>query len=151
VGNLLKAAPTDISILLELEKSCFSDAWSEKSLKEALDDEKYLILLCRDSDDVPLGYLIGWNVGDEAELARIAVVPQARGRGWSKVILDHALKVWGDRGVRQVFLEVRSSNVVARGLYFSRGFELIATRKGYYEDGEDALVMRLELSAPSAD
>jgi ribosomal-protein-alanine N-acetyltransferase len=51
------------------------------------------------------------------------------------------------RGLRLVVLEVRPSNVEARGLYESFGFRVVGRRRGYYYDtGEDALVMEAALS-----
>jgi len=44
------------------------------------------------------------------------------------------------------FLEVRRSNRGARNMYESYGFAEIGVRPRYYEDGEDAVVMLLEIS-----
>ncbi len=53
------------------------------------------------------------------------------------------------RGASEVLLEVRADNPGAQQLYRSLGFERIATRPHYYQpDDVDALIMRLELSAP---
>jgi ribosomal-protein-alanine N-acetyltransferase len=43
---------------------------------------------------------------------------------------------------RTVLLEVALSNESARGLYAGFGFEEISRRRGYYGDGEDAVIMR---------
>ena len=43
-----------------------------------------------------------------------------------------------------ITLEVRVSNTVAINLYKSCGFEIAATRKRYYENGEDAYLMLKE-------
>jgi ribosomal-protein-alanine N-acetyltransferase len=43
-------------------------------------------------------------------------------------------------------LEVRDDNPAARGLYESRGFQVLSTRRRYYQPGDvDAQVMRLAL------
>ena len=43
----------------------------------------------------------------------------------------------------EVLLEVRMDNAAARQLYAKLGFEVIGTRRGYYEQGRvDAVVMR---------
>ena len=61
-----------------------------------------------------------------------------------KAVLTRA----ADRGVREVFLEVRVSNVGAQKLYHRYGFEEVGRRRNYYlEPVEDALVMRRELTA----
>ena len=48
-------------------------------------------------------------------------------------------------GAEQAFLEVRESNSSAKGLYVAFGFEQMGLRKGYYPDGEDAIVMTKKL------
>jgi ribosomal-protein-alanine N-acetyltransferase len=50
------------------------------------------------------------------------------------------------KGMRQIWLEVRPSNVVAKGLYERLGFEEAYRRPRYYPDThEDAIVMSLNL------
>ena len=131
--------------LLALETAIFPDAWSEKSLSTVLDDEKYLVLVERAENGVALGYLIGQAVAGEVELMRLGVVLERRGQGIGGILLERALRFWRDCGESRIFLEVRESNAAARRLYESRGFLEIARRKNYYENGEDALVLRLEL------
>ena len=42
-------------------------------------------------------------------------------------------------------LEVRASNMAAVALYEQLGFQHVGRRKGYYADGEDALLMNRAL------
>ncbi|MPN34249.1 hypothetical protein SDC9_181742 [bioreactor metagenome] len=42
-----------------------------------------------------------------------------------------------------MFLEVRAGNAVARALYEKEGFSQIGTRRGYYWNGEDAVLYKL--------
>jgi ribosomal-protein-alanine N-acetyltransferase len=52
----------------------------------------------------------------------------------------------GRRLASEVLLEVRIDNTAARKLYEEFGFEVIGTRRGYYDQGRvDALVMRRAL------
>jgi ribosomal-protein-alanine N-acetyltransferase len=76
---------------------------------------------------------------DELEILSVAVDPPFRRRGVARKLIQEVLA--GHRGA--VFLEVRQSNVAARKLYHSLGFETIAVRKEYYPDsGEPAIVMK---------
>jgi ribosomal protein S18 acetylase RimI-like enzyme len=62
-------------------------------------------------------------------------------------LLEALLSQARSSGVREVFLEVRADNLVARALYEHCGFVAIDSRVGYYQpDNVDAIVMRLELS-----
>lgn len=49
------------------------------------------------------------------------------------------------KGAQRIFLEVRSRNDPAIGLYQKQGFRTIGTRKNYYQyPQDDALVMMYE-------
>lgn len=135
----------DLEALCALERAVFPKFWSENALRQILSDPNYLVLLQRDENETALAYLIGWTVGDEAELARIGVLPKFRGRGFARKLLAAGLEIWRERGAKRIFLEVRESNAAALHLYRSRGFEIVGKRANYYESGEAALLMRLEM------
>ncbi|PQV65376.1 ribosomal-protein-alanine N-acetyltransferase [Abditibacterium utsteinense] len=143
---IVRATKNDVGALLTLETVCFAEAWSEKSLLKLLDNPAYLTLLERIATQEPLAYLIGWQTGEDAELARIGVASPARGQGRARQILDAALLIWRTAGVQNVWLEVRMSNAAALGLYQSRGFATVGKRPQYYADGEDAFVLCLKFN-----
>lgn len=88
-------------------------------------------------------------VVDEAELCEIAVDPAARRRGHGRRLLAHLFADVAARGAASLFLEARAGNTAARRLYEATGFTLIGTRRGYYPDGEDAVLYRRPV--PGAD
>jgi len=84
-----------------------------------------------------------WQIAaDECELLFIAVEQAERGKGFAKMLMEHCHNELAAWGVKSFFLEVRKSNGVAVSLYKKLGYEKIAERKGYYADGENALVMK---------
>jgi len=86
---------------------------------------------------------VAWFVVDEAEIANLAVSDEARRAGIGARLLDFAVAAADHRQCRVVFLEVRESNVAARALYASRGFQVAGRRSKYYRKPvEDALVLR---------
>ena len=129
-------------IIEEIEKKSFNDAWSVSMLEEELDNDiaSYILILL---DDSIIGYAGYWKVLDEADIMRIAIVPEFRGRGFSKALLARVIEHAKENGIKDVTLEVRKSNEVAINLYKSFGFTIEAIRKGYYPDGEDAVLMWL--------
>lgn len=98
-------------------------------------------------DDVPVAYALVWRVADELELQQVATAVTARRSGAAFALLGSVLREAPKRGLNAVYLEVRSSNEAALGLYALLGFEKTRTRKGYYSDGEDAVEMRWSLNA----
>lgn len=76
----------------------------------------------------------------EYEIHTIGVDPAYQGRGIGRLMLDRLLE-FADGGV--VYLEVRTDNEPAIGLYRSVGFEQIGLRRRYYRiSGADAYTMR---------
>lgn len=77
----------------------------------------------------------------ECEVHTIAVVPECRGTGGGRALLAALLAV-ADSHRAPVFLEVRTDNTVAIGLYESTGFAVAGTRRNYYQpSGADAYTM----------
>ncbi|MBZ5595010.1 MAG: ribosomal protein S18-alanine N-acetyltransferase [Acidobacteriia bacterium] len=76
---------------------------------------------------------------DELEILNVAVDPPLRRRGAARSLIAQLLANF--RG--NVYLEVRQSNLAARELYHSLGFEASGVRKDYYDfPGESAIVMK---------
>lgn len=139
----------DLESLVELEEECFPhDPWQPDSLQKALQESGYLVLVAEGEAGL-LGYLVGWHVGDEADLARLGVLARARRGGVGRALLQRALSHWQERQVQLVFLDVRAGNAAARGLYAGLGFQEVGRRRSYYADGEDAIQLRFEFPSPS--
>lgn len=135
----------DLEQLLRLERQCFSHPWSEKQFNLALEQELFNVFGFKHKS-LLLAYLSLYHTGEELEIFNIGVLPQLRRRGFAKRLLGLVLQIGCKMGIKYAFLEVRESNTPARELYAGFGFEQVGRRKGYYPDnGEDALVMRLDL------
>jgi ribosomal-protein-alanine N-acetyltransferase len=114
-----------------------------------------VVLVARDEAGGTGGALVGMASarvqGDEAHVIRIAVDPAHRRRGVGRALLA-ALVAWArSRDASAVLLEVRATNVAAQQLYVAAGFGAEGRRRGYYPDGEDALLWRLALPGPGRD
>ena len=88
------------------------------------------------------GYCVLSVLFEDAEVLNIAVAPAHRKKGYGKLLMDAMLEKARKLGALQCFLEVRESNMPAIRLYESYGFAGYGVRKRYYEDGENALVMK---------
>lgn len=92
-----------------------------------------------------VGTIVGQIVMEEAEIHDVAIAAQFRRQGKATRLVqafeDHAAR----KGAQQSFLEVRSSNAPAIRLYEEAGYEAQGSRRGYYSNGEDAVVMRKAL------
>lgn len=132
----------DLEAVVAIERASFGDPWSEASFRSLLRAETTRFRVATRSGQV-VGYAIASRVGDEAELANLAVDPAARRAGLGALLLDDLLASTDAPPGATVYLEVRASNEAAQALYRSRGFEAVGRRKGYYSrPAEDAVIMR---------
>lgn len=80
------------------------------------------------------------------DIQTVGVLPEFEGRGIARAMMVELIEEARRRGARDVMLEVSSTNPRAQDLYRRFGFEHIHTRRRYYRDGSDGLVMRLSLA-----
>lgn len=140
------AHSADLAALTRLEADSFADPWSEDGFRELLAAPGSLILVAVDSRDQLVGYLAARRVLDESEILNLAVAVPWRRRGAGRALLQGALDELRAREVRQVFLEVRESNLAAQRLYGGLGFTPIGQRPNYYRSPrENGLVLCLTL------
>ena len=82
----------------------------------------------------------------DAQILNLCVDKDSRGLGFGEKIMDLLIEEIKSRGLNEIYLEVRSSNIQAISLYKKKGFELIGVRQNYYMDHngrEDAKVFFL--------
>lgn len=133
-----------------LEQICFSCQWSLDLMRKEFRNEISFIPGLISSGEL-VGYSFSHIVCDELHVLSLAVAPCYRTKGYGKAILGYLLLEGILRGVRDVVLEVRVGNAVARNLYSSMGFHVLGIRRGYYQDnGEDALVLGRGLAPKDA-
>jgi [ribosomal protein S18]-alanine N-acetyltransferase len=140
--------PEDLDEVLAIERASFSMPWSRGAFLYELQQNR--VARCwvgRAGDGEVIGYLCLWEVADELHITNVAVRPDARRQGVARALLHSVLADGRRRGFKIVVLEVRPSNHNALSLYESFGFRIVGRRHGYYYDtGEDALVMEIDLS-----
>ncbi|MBR5190713.1 MAG: ribosomal protein S18-alanine N-acetyltransferase [Clostridia bacterium] len=131
---------SDIKEIAQLEKECFSEPWSEDSLKDELTNETARFYVLRDNEKL-LGYIGSNNICNEVYITNVAVNGACRGKGYGKKIVNHLLKQSEFEKALFVTLEVRESNKNAIKLYEKCGFKKIGERKNFYsKPTENALI-----------
>lgn len=142
------ATVADLDAIMALERASFpTDAWSDAMMREELASRHSHYLVLEEA-----GRLVGYaglrapKGSSDGDIQTIAVDSASRGRGRGRMLLTALLQTASDRGVREVFLEVRADNPVAQALYASEGFSEVGTRPRYYQPNDvDAIVMRLHV------
>ena len=130
--------------IFAIEMECFSVPWSLDSIEtELLNEDKKLYYVVEDANGV-VGYAGAWLVYDEGQITNIAIRPSARRQGFGAKLTSALIEECFKRGMHEIFLEVRISNLSALSLYRQLGFTVKGMRKNYYsEPKEDAYIMSL--------
>ena len=127
-----------------IEKECFSDPWSEKSIASELENPLSLWFVAMDGNRV-CGYVGSQTVLGESDMMNIAVSGDYRRQGIGEQLISRLIRELSKRGSHILCLEVRDSNEPALKLYEKLGFSVVGKRPGYYRHPrEDALIMRKE-------
>ena len=133
-----------VAQIAALEKICFSDPWSERSIASELDNKLAFWLVATEGETVA-GYIGSQTVMEETDMMNVAVHPDFRRKGIAEALVNTLVNNLKKMGSRCLTLEVRASNVPAIALYEKLGFSEIGRRKNYYRNPrEDALILRKE-------
>ena len=133
-----KMTLNSLSEIAEIEKECFSLPYTKAMLESGYKTPTFLGFV--DACDEIRGYVLATVVLDEANIDRVAVRGKYRGQKIASNLISSLENELLSKGVKTVLLEVRRSNIPAISLYSSLGYNKIAERKRYYENGEDALI-----------
>ena len=133
-----------VAQIAQLEKRCFSDPWSENSIRSELTGRLSLWVVALDGDTVA-GYIGSQSVLGESDMMNVTVAPEYRRRGIAQALILELIRRLSQQGNRSLMLEVRASNTPAITLYHKLGFAQVGRRPNYYRNPkEDALILRKE-------
>jgi ribosomal-protein-alanine N-acetyltransferase len=137
---ILRAAWHDLNDLRKLEITCFGkDAWPLWDLIAVLTLPNIVRLKA-----VADGKMVGFIAGDPHPheklgwISTLGVFPQHRRKGIADALL---FQCENELGFPRIRLSVRRSNEPAIALYKKTGYQMVDVWRGYYYDGEDALVL----------
>jgi ribosomal-protein-alanine N-acetyltransferase len=134
----------DLSAVSDIERRSYDFPWSHGVFRDCLLAGYTCIVLER--GDFVAGYGILSVAAGEAHVLNLCVDPDYRRLGYGDRLLDEMLQRAKAASVKEVFLEVRPSNVNALSLYRKKGFRQVAHRRAYYQapyGREDAAVLSL--------
>lgn len=130
---------SDLKEIEEIERECFKVPYAEKMLETSFNSPTFFGLL--EKGEEIKGYVLATVVLDEVNIDRVAVREKYRSHKVATNLIEKAEEIFLARGVKDVYLEVRRSNLHAMSLYEYLGYEKVGVREKYYEGVEDAFVM----------
>ncbi|ADD05172.1 GNAT family acetyltransferase [Natrialba magadii ATCC 43099] len=140
------AEQADLLAVVRIENESFSQPWPYDAFDRFLGEPGFLVAVV---DAQIAGYIVsdvttsfGRQLGHVKD---IAVHPDRRDMGVGSALLSRSIAVLAAHGADSIKLEVRRSNEGAKRLYRQFGFEPIRHVPGYYNNGEDAIIMVRQL------
>lgn len=133
-----------VPAVAEMERECFCDPWSEKSIAAELENPLAYWLVAVEQGKA-CGYVGSQTVLGETDMMNLAVTADFRRKGIAQQLVLRLISDLAAMGSHSLCLEVRQSNMAARDLYEKLGFVQVGKRPGYYfNPREDAIILRKE-------
>ena len=130
--TIRSATEDDLDRVLEIDQLSFPTPWTSHCLKISLKNIFFVIV-----QKEIMGYLVACicDLGIRAEILRIAVHPDHRGKGVAKELLETILRIFSKDDIEKVELDVNSANRSAVKLYDKFGFKI--TKDFEFLDDQD--------------
>ena len=147
---LRKMEKRDVPQVVAIERSAFSQPWSENAFLESLTNNYAYFLVAQeqvansagDEANIIIGYVGMYISFEEGEITNVAVAEVLRKNGVGEALMKGLLADAQKLGVTRIVLEVRVSNAPAIRFYEKCGFKEIGIRKGFYDfPKEDGSIM----------
>lgn len=131
----------DLEQVLEIESTLYKTPWNKKHYLYELNENEFSHHFVLTNGNEIIGYYVFMLLFSEVNLTKLSIKKEYQGRGLAKLLLSDLLGQAKLLGSDKIYLEVRESNFKAISLYKSFDFVKTNTRKNYYEDSEDALIL----------
>jgi ribosomal-protein-alanine N-acetyltransferase len=139
------AVPTDLEQIHALELACSQNPWTRGNIAAELANPDHLLLVLETPENLIVGFTCAWLVEDELQILEIAVHRDYRNTGLGTLLITRQIAEARAKGAAHAYIEVRATNLPAIRLYKKCGFKQDGLREGYYQDGEDAVLMSKQL------
>ena len=140
--GLRKGLNSDLEYIFEIETEVYDKPyWNKKMLDKVLSGKTENRIWIYELNKIIIGFIIDLRYANEVNILNIAIGESFQNKGYgSKMVYNH-LKNLPQKST--VLLEVKKNNYRALKIYSKLNFEKLYIRKAYYNDGSDAVNMRL--------
>jgi ribosomal-protein-alanine N-acetyltransferase len=145
VINIRKFHPSDMFSVIKLSSETLSENYNPNLFNYFYETFPNGFLVCEFNHKI-IGFLVGVKLNDEiAKILMISVSNLYQNRSIGGKLLTTFLSEIILHNIKKVELEVKKTNLKAINFYKRFGFEIVDILKEFYENKDDALIMRLVL------
>jgi ribosomal protein S18 acetylase RimI-like enzyme len=114
--------PADLAAIEQVDAAAFHPLWHHnRAALEAAHPQSATFTVIELQGSI-LGYQLSTWYIDTGHLARLAVKPEAQGRGLGKLLVGEMLRFFEERGITRITVNTQEDNLVSQKLYTSLGF-----------------------------
>lgn len=124
--------------------SDFDDFWSINTFESELKSQNSYYIIAEINDEI-VGFAGLKYVLDNADIMNIVTKKNKRNLGIGYMLLENLIIFCNKNSINQLTLEVNEQNLPAIHLYKKFNFKKISTRNHYYQNGDTAIIMQLDL------
>lgn len=135
---------SDLDSMKSILETDFDDFWNYNIFKSELENENSKYIVAKINDTI-VGFAGFITMYDEADISNIVVNKNYRHLGIGTLLLKNLITLAKSQNLVALNLEVNSLNIFAINLYKNLNFIECGLRKKYYNNLEDAILMRLAL------
>ncbi|RLB23747.1 MAG: hypothetical protein DRG76_03310 [Deltaproteobacteria bacterium] len=149
---LRKAGEEDRQFIRYLSKKVFREYGPYDITIPRWFDSGAVVTIVAFMESLPVGFAIlgplvsKMPISGESELLAIAVEPTRQRRGIGSLLMERILDEAKSLGIRRISLHTAQRNIPAQRLFKKYGFVIKEKKTNFYVGGQDAVLMRKELS-----
>lgn len=139
--QIIEAAINHVDCISNLEKDFFgkNDVSYEDVLLNYKTNDYIVYIVMLNSECI--GYLYANLICSELNIYNLGIKEKYRKKGYGYKLLDYTIN--SNKGISNIYVELRKSNLAALNLYKKLGFEIYNERSKYYSiPTEDAILMK---------
>lgn len=144
--NQVKILPLDVKNVdnvISIQNNLNIHILSKENILNDINNSNFKCIVAVYDKEI-IGY-ISFSYIFDIEIESVLVKSSYQRQGIGTLLLNYIFKFAKENKINNVFLEVRKSNIGAISLYRKLGFSNISIRKKYYENAEDALILKKEI------
>lgn len=143
--TIVRIAQSDIQQIYAIELSCYCNPWTNDNFINEFINTSSFNWCIKNNDNILLGYLFSYITIDEMFITNICIHKNYQNKKIGTLLLKTILIKAANFSINKVFLEVREKNHYAIKMYYSNGFVIDCVKNYYYSNGDDAILMHLDL------
>lgn len=140
--SITKMTLNDLEQIKNILATDFDDFWSYDILKQELQYSNSYFIVAKNNDNTIVGFAGIKVIVDNADIMNIVVRKDIRNQKIGSILLNYLINLSKQLALKSITLEVNENNFIAIHLYEKMNFKIIGIRKKYYNNIDNAIIMR---------